>query len=91
MDTIFEWFMLAAVIVLLFRVIKLESMLIGMKYTIDQIAKKVDIPEHPIDDELRELIEDDRDIEAVKLARETLGLSLVEGKQYIDELKADNE
>ncbi|ARF18685.1 hypothetical protein [Sporosarcina ureae] len=72
---------------LVFMVVKLNERIKGIRYTLDLISKKVDIPENPINDELRELINDGDDIKAVKKARETLGLSLVEGKQYVDALK----
>ena len=36
------------------------------------------------------LIKDGKDVKAIKKARETLGLSLLEGKEYIDKLKSEN-
>ncbi len=44
---------------------------------------------HPVDYELRRMIREGEEIKAIKKARETLGLSLVEGKQYVDRLKQD--
>lgn len=76
---------------LVFTVIKLNERVKSMKYTLDLISKKIDIPENPINDELRELINDGDDVKAVKKARETMGLSLVEGKQYVDALKFENK
>ncbi|GAB3068597.1 hypothetical protein [Virgibacillus ainsalahensis] len=69
---------------------KLEGRIKGMQYTLDQLAKQSGISENPINDDLRKLIKDGKDVKAVKKARETLGLSLVEGKEYIDKLKFDN-
>lgn len=79
------------VVILLFMMIKLDGRIKGMKYTLDQIANKIQIPEKPINDELRKLIEAGNDTKAIKLARETLGFSLVEAKQYVDGLKRDRK
>ena len=89
MDTFLEWFMLIAIIFLIFRVMTIQEQLKGLTYKIDQIASKVEVPENPINENLRDLLEDGKDVEAVKLARETLGLSLIEGKEYVDALKSD--
>lgn len=83
--------LLLAVGYLLTMISKLESQLKGIKYTLHQVAKKVDIPEYPINDHLRQLIKEGKDVEAVKVARETLGLSLIDGKHYIDALKKENQ
>lgn len=72
---------------LLSAVGKLDSRIKGIKYTLDQISKQVDVPENPINVELRQLLNEGKDILAVKRVRETLGLSLVEAKQYVDALK----
>src|SRR5690625_7951380 len=90
MDTFLEWVMFIAIIYLDFKMIQLQEDLKSVTYKIEQIAKKVQVPENPINDDLRDLLKDGKDVEAVKLARETLGLSLVEGKQYIDSLKSDD-
>ncbi|WP_186579521.1 hypothetical protein [Aquibacillus kalidii] len=79
------------VISLLVKVDKFEGRVKNMQYTLDQIAKQLEVPENPINDELRELIKDGKEIKAVKKARETLGLSLMEGKEYIDRLKLSDE
>lgn len=83
--------MLVAVFYLVSLVVKLDGRLKGMKYTLDQISKKTGVsPGEPIDDELRQLIDDGQDVKAVKKARETMGLSLLEGKQYVDALKGED-
>lgn len=76
---------------LLFKVMKIEEQLKGVKYKLDLISKEINVPENPINDELRTLIDSGEDVKAVKKAREVLGLSLVEGKQYIDTLKLENK
>lgn len=60
-----------------------------IQYTLDQLTKQHGLPENPINNELRELIKDREDVKAIKKARENLGLSLLEGKNYIDKLKSD--
>ena len=83
---------LVGVFYLVSLVIKLDGRLKGMKYTLDQITKKTGVsPGGPIDDELRKLINDGYDVKAVKKARETMGLSLLEGKRYIDALKFEDK
>lgn len=82
--------MIISILLLIFlsaRMIKLEGHLKRMQYSLDQLAKQSGLPDNHIDDELRRLIEEGEDVRAVKLAREALGLSLLEGKEYIDKLK----
>ncbi|MFD1446135.1 hypothetical protein [Oceanobacillus profundus] len=69
------------------KVNKLEGRIKRMQYTLDQVTKQSRLPENPINDELRKLIKEGEDVKAIKKARETLGLSLIEGKEYIDKLK----
>lgn len=86
-----EFFILVAILYLVLLVVKLEGRLKAMQYKLDQLSKNMDITEGPIDDELRELIHDGYDVKAIKRARETMGLSLLEGKQYIDRLKSEEK
>lgn len=65
----------------------LETRVKGLQFRLEQVAKAVNVPEHPVNDTLRELIKEGKDIEAVKAAREALGLSLLEAKEYVDVLK----
>ncbi|MFD1851630.1 hypothetical protein [Oceanobacillus bengalensis] len=69
------------------KVNKLEGRIKRMQYTLDQVTKQSGLPENLINDELRKLIKEGEDVKAIKKARETLGLSLIEGKEYIDKLK----
>ncbi|MGE7024525.1 hypothetical protein [Solibacillus cecembensis] len=74
---------------LLSTVSKLNSRVKGLEYTLEQISKQVDVPESPINNELRQILKEGNDVKAVKRVRETLGLSLIEAKQYIDVLKLE--
>ncbi|MDR0232610.1 MAG: hypothetical protein LBI82_10895 [Dysgonamonadaceae bacterium] len=71
------------------RINKIDNNIKGIKYTLDQISKQVDVPENPINNELRQLLHAGDDIKAIKRVREALGLSLLEAKQYVDSLKAE--
>ncbi|GIO56875.1 MULTISPECIES: hypothetical protein [Paenibacillus] len=71
------------------KVSKLEGRIKGMQYTINQLTQQSGLPENPINDELRQLIKEGEDVKAIKKARETLGFSLLEGKEYIDKLKSE--
>lgn len=73
------------------RINKIDNHIKGIKYTLDQISKQVDVPENPINKDLRQLLNEGNDVKAVKRARETLGLSLLEAKQYVDALKFEGK
>lgn len=74
---------------LLFAVINLNNRVKGMQSTLKQMSKQIISPDHPINNELRQLLKEGSDVKAVKRAREVLGLSLLEAKQYIDKLKIE--
>ena len=61
-----------------------------MQHKLDRLADQSGSAESPVNDDLRKLIKEGRDVKAVKMAREAFGMSLVEGKQYIDRLKAES-
>ncbi|WP_079529663.1 hypothetical protein [Halobacillus hunanensis] len=79
--------LLAGIVYLLRKIIDLDGRVKGLKYTLNQVTNHMTLPENPINDELRELIAEGEDIKAIKRTRETLGLSLIEGKKYVDDLK----
>ena len=82
-------FILFMCLYLLSTVNKLNSRVKGLEYTLEQMSKQVDIPENPINNELRQMLIEGNDIKAVKRVRETLGLTLLEAKKYIDVLKLE--
>jgi len=73
------------------RINRIDNSTKGFKYTLDQISKQVDLPENPINKELRQLLNEGDDVKAIKRARETLGLSLLEAKKYVDALKFEGK
>ena len=86
---IFVFYVLFTCIYLLSTVNKLNNRVKGLEYTLEQMSKQVDIPENPINNELRQMLIEGNDIKAVKRVRETLGLTLLEAKKYIDVLKLE--
>ena len=64
----------------------LETQIKSLKFTLDQVANQVEVPEHPINDKLRKMLKEGKEVKAIKEARQVLGLSLVEAKQYVDKL-----
>ncbi|WP_339226285.1 hypothetical protein NSQ77_12255 [Oceanobacillus sp. FSL K6-2867] len=74
-------------IYLMFKVNKLEQNIKQLKYSLEQFTKGAEDSEHPINNRLYELIQDGKEIKAIKEARIALGLSLIEGKEYVEMLK----
>ncbi|GAA0459890.1 hypothetical protein GCM10008935_13990 [Alkalibacillus silvisoli] len=83
-----ESILLFVSIYLLITTVQLRNKTKGLEYKLEQVSKLLNATELPINEELKQLIQEGHDVQAVKKARETLGLSLVEGKQYIDSLKS---
>ncbi|ERN54431.1 hypothetical protein [Alkalihalophilus marmarensis] len=67
-----------------------ERRLKKIEYKLDRISEQVGVTGLPVDDEIRELLKKGQRVEAVKLARDELGLSLVEGKKYVDRLREED-
>ncbi len=42
--------------------------------------------EYPIDEEIKQLVDEEKIVQAVKLTRELYGYSLLEAKRYVDSL-----
>lgn len=57
----------------------------------EKVADQVNVPEHPINETLRELLKEGKKVQAVKEARQVLGLSLLEANQYVDGLSSDRK
>lgn len=64
----------------------IEKRLKHTESILKQIADHVGIAEDPINDRLRQLVKEGKVVEAVKETREHFGYSLLEAKQYVDEL-----
>ena len=79
---------LILIVFLFSAVIKLTGQVKGLQYMLNQMYNQTGIP---IDHELKQLIHAGKDVKAVKVVRDTLGLSLIEAKQYIDALKMERK
>lgn len=71
--------------------LKLEGQVKRLKISLDQIAKQVGVSEDPVNKEVKALVDSGEDIKAVKKARGVYGFTLLEGKQYVDGLKSEEE
>ncbi|MGZ9583694.1 hypothetical protein [Paenibacillus marinisediminis] len=89
--TFIDLLLLAVIVYLLFMITKLEGRIKRMNYTLDQMAKEMGISDKQVNSYLRKLLQEGHEVEAVKEVRDTLGLSLVEAKQYVDALKLENK
>lgn len=64
----------------------IEKRLKHTEIMLKQIAEQVGVAEDPINEQLRQLVNEGKTVEAVKKTREHFGYSLLEAKQYVDEL-----
>jgi ribosomal protein L7/L12 len=69
------------------KVSAMEARIKTMQVNVDQIAKSEGLPPHLVQNEVLQLVRNGKEVAAVKKAREVLGLSLLEAKQYVDALK----
>ncbi|MBT2601022.1 MULTISPECIES: hypothetical protein [Oceanobacillus] len=77
------------VLYLTIQLMKTRSKLKSIESNTQIVNKKENFhhTDHPIHQQLLLLIDQQQDVKAVKLARETFGFSLLEGKRYVDWLK----
>lgn len=72
------------------RVKALETRIRHVEKLLQHATQGQKIAEPDINEELRELLQKGKMVEAVKRTRQEFGWSLLEAKQYVDELKAGN-
>ena len=77
------------IVYLLYNVIVLEGRIKYLQNNLNQVSGHPEKSNHPVNDDLRLLIKEGKDIKAIKKAREVFGFSLLEGKEYIEKLKKD--
>lgn len=70
---------------------RMEGRMRGLQYSVDHLARHIDVSEYPANSELRELIGEGKNVEAVRRTRETLQLSMVDAKRYVDALIEEYE
>lgn len=73
------------------RIEALEKRIRHVENQLRQLTPGTEITEPEINKEIRELLQQGKMIEAVKRTRQEFGWSLLEAKQYVDELKAEND
>lgn len=78
---------LVALFYLIYTVAKLDERTKGLQYRLGRIEEQVGVKNDVLDEEISSLLEEGKKVEAVKRVRETLGLSLVEAKQYVDHIE----
>lgn len=71
------------------RIKALENQIKSMKVKIDQLSINGDVQVNPLDDDVRKLLYEGKDVRAVKAVRDALGLSLLGAKQYVDAIKKE--
>lgn len=71
------------------RIKALENQIKSMKVKIDQLSINGDVQVNPVDDDVRKLLHEGKDVRAVKAVRDALGLSLLGAKQYVDTIKKE--
>ena len=83
--------LLVIFIYLLSTISKLNSRVKVLENKLKHLSNQTDVSESPINNELRQLLNEGNDVKAVKRVRETLGLSLIEAKQFVDGLKLEGK
>lgn len=86
----FSGIIILVIIYFSIKISNLENRVEGLHYKLDTIKAQTNVSGYPVDEELLELLGQGEEIKAVKKARQAFGLSLVEGKRYVDNLKTDN-
>lgn len=71
------------------RIKALENQIKSMKVKIDQLSINGDVQVNPVDDDIRKILHEGKDVRAVKAVRDALGLSLLDAKQYVDAIKKE--
>lgn len=84
------------IVSILIKVNRIEKRMKRIHFMLDQVTKRLGlledpIPEHPVHDELRKLIEAGEEEKAVNKAMEVLGLSYQESSHYIRVLKDEDK
>ena len=73
------------------RIQSLEAKVKHLESTLDMISDPDSRPEPAVNDELRTLIQQGNTVAAVKRVRETMWLSLLNAKQYVDRLSSSEQ
>lgn len=78
--------LLFALFSLIIKMNALERNVACMNLMLNRVAKKLELPNPSLDDELRILIASGKKIPAIKELKKATGLGLKEAKDYVDKL-----
>ncbi|MDZ5711012.1 hypothetical protein [Jeotgalibacillus haloalkalitolerans] len=85
---------IVVIVYMLSTILRLDQRVRTLNYKVERLSAHADVPEDELykelHQELKGLLHQGKDVQAVKKVRETRGLSLVEAKQYVDALKSDD-
>ncbi|MCB2292985.1 ribosomal protein L7/L12 [Clostridium algoriphilum] len=87
MDNIIIYVLLLYMFLLTSKIDSLQKHITRMNSNLIKVAKQVGVPQEPLDDELRNLINEGKKIQAIKEVRKATGLGLKEAKDYVDNLQ----
>ncbi|MEG6617205.1 50S ribosomal protein L7/L12 [Peptococcaceae bacterium 1198_IL3148] len=91
MDNTIVWIFIIGILLFLVAIIsQLKSDISRMNTILNKIAQQVGFP-NTIDNELKKLISEGKEVEAVKRYRIATGVGLIEAKKYIDSLNEQDK
>lgn len=86
---------LSGILIIILILEKTSNSKIVLKRRIEQLENEILLlkmgESEGLDGEIRNLLNEDKYVKAVKLVREALGFDLVQAKKYVDDIKANND
>ncbi|WP_291563921.1 MULTISPECIES: hypothetical protein [unclassified Clostridium] len=85
---------LSGILIIILILEKTSNSKTALKIKIEQLENEILLlkkgEDKNLDGEIRNLLNENKDVKAVKLVRETLGFDLLQAKKYVDNIKANN-
>ncbi|GEM_PF-2701419 len=86
---------LSGILIIILILEKTSNSKTALKRKIEQLENEILLlkmgEDNELDGKIRNLLNEDKYVKAVKLVRETLGFDLVQAKKYVDDIKANND
>jgi ribosomal protein L7/L12 len=86
---------LSGILMVLLILEKVSNSKTALKRRIEQLENEILLlkrgENNELDGKIRNLLNENKDVKAVKLVRETLGFDLLQAKKYVDDIKANND
>ena len=86
---------LSGILIIILILEKTSNSKTALKRKIEQLENEILLlkmgEDNQLDSKIRNLLNEDKYIKAVKLVRERLGFDLVQAKKYVDDIKANND